>query len=212
MILIPKIIFGNNLRVKNIKMSYDKQEIITTMKDLLAQCDNAKNKDIKKEFAIQILNYLFNNLEFVNHHERFRKTVVAKCREFKKQNNEFLDLMNSADKLLIALNEPLQDPFLEKCKEMEHVYCEDGISVFEHVKQENLIIKYDSIFRNYKRDDLIVVIQKTGKLPNGEVVVQKDLELFKNKDLIFFEMINTGENLNILLPYETKTFINKYKI
>jgi hypothetical protein len=193
-------------------MSYDKQEIITTVKDLLAQCDNAKNKETKKEIAIQILMYLLNNLEFVNHHEKFRKTVIAKCREFKKDDNQFTDLVETVDKLLTALHEPLEDPMMEKCKEMEHIYCENGISIFEHVKQENVIIKYESIYRSYKRRQLIDIIQKTWKLPNGEIVAKKDLELFKNNDLIFFEMINTGENLNILLPYETKTFVNRYKI
>jgi hypothetical protein len=193
-------------------MSYDRAEVISTIKDLLEQCENVKSKEIKKDFALQIMNYLLNNLEFVTHYEKFRKAVISKCREFKKNNSEFPDLMDSVDKLLTALNEPLQDPMMEKCKEMEHVYCEDGISIFEHVKEDNVIIKYEKIYRSYKRNNLIGIIQKTGKLPTGESITQKDIELFRNDELIFFEMINTGENLNILLPYETKTFINKYKI
>jgi hypothetical protein len=156
--------------------------------------------------------YLFKNLEFVTDNEKFKKAVVAKCREFKKDASNFADLIEATDKLLIALHESLEDPMLEKMKEMENVYCEDGITVSEHVKNNNVIVKYETIYKSYKRNDLIDFIQKNSKLPTGESIHQKDLELFKNKDLIFFEMLNTGENLNILLPYETKTFINRFKI
>jgi hypothetical protein len=193
-------------------MSYDKDDIITNIKEMLIQCDKSNEKETKKNIALRIMNFLYENSEFVTDHPNFKKVVIIKCREFKKYNSEYPDLMESVDKLLSFLNEPLEDPIIEKYKEMSNVFCEDEISVFEHLRKDKIIFKYGTIFRSYKRGFLIETIRKTGKYPNGETVNGKDGELFKNTELIFFEMLNTGEDSNILLPYETKTFINKYKV
>jgi hypothetical protein len=193
-------------------MSYIKDDIIESIKTLLLQCDESKGKENKKNIALQIMNFLYENSEFVTDHPNFKKAVIAKCREFKKFHSEYPDLMESIDKLLNFLNEPLEDPLIEKYKEMSTVFCEDGISVSEHIHTNRVIFKYGSVFRSYTRGFLLETIQNTGKYPNGETVNGKDVELFKSTELVFFEMINTGEDSNILLPYETKTFINKYKV
>ena len=198
------------LQINSFNDELFKQDI----KKILDDFSTIEDKDIenKKNKMVELFTYLSNNIWFVNKYENFRNMSIFKAREFKLKQSEHQDLFNICNKFLLQLEEAENDPKLDLHKEMENIICEDGNSVYENLLRSKIIVKINKVFKGFDRDELSEEIFKNKKFPSGEEIKYTDTEIVKNTLIDFFELINTGDDTYILIPYETKTFIKKYRI
>jgi hypothetical protein len=82
----------------------DKIKHVTAIKDMLAECEEARGKDNKEKIAIKLLDYVSGEaLEFTKAHERFKDTVINKCYEFKQSEPDRKELVAKSDDVLTKL-------------------------------------------------------------------------------------------------------------
>lgn len=192
--------------------SFNDESCKQDIRKILEDFSTIEDKENKKNKIVELFTYLSQNIWFVNNYENFRNMTIFKAREFKSNHSEYEDLVNICNKVLLQLEELENDPKLELYKQMENVICEDGNSIYENLLNSKIIVKIDNIFKSFDRNELTEEIFKNKKFPSGEEIKYTDTEIIKNILIIFFELINTGDDTYILIPYETKTFVKKYKI
>jgi hypothetical protein len=185
----------------------EKNKCTEDIKKLLGEFSKITGRKNKKDKIIEIYKYLLNNIWYVKDSTNFKKTIIDKCIELKQGNLEFEDLIEICNKMLNELREFQEDPNLVFYKKMENVICDNNKSVYENLINSKIIVKHDKLFKSYDRDELIF---KNTNLSTGEEIRYTDSDIFKNKNFVFYELINTGDETYFLIPYETKTFIKKY--
>lgn len=189
--------------------TYDKDKCINDIKNFLIDINNIKGKENKKNKSIELLHYLLENIWFVRNHVRFRNTVILKLKEFKTIHSEFNDLMEVCNKLLFELDEPEEDYKFEKYKDLDNIICENNKSIYENLLNFHIIVKCNNIYKTYNRNDLYEHIIKYKKFPSEEEIKYTDSEIIINIEFLFYELINTGDDTYILIPYESNMFIKK---
>jgi hypothetical protein len=90
--------------------------------------------------------------------------------------------------------------------------CVVEIDIHEFIEtSEDIIIKFGDKFRGFKRVPLVNKLSKDQKFDSGEVISKDEIIYIENNNYSFYEILNTGDNTYCLVPYNTDTFINKYK-
>jgi hypothetical protein len=77
--------FDNNHRLKemfNREKEQEKNVIVRTIKKLLSECEIAETKRGKFEIATCIMCVIANSPRFLNNHQKFKNTVLAKLNDF----------------------------------------------------------------------------------------------------------------------------------
>lgn len=108
----------------------------------------ANGKLEKVPIAIELFTYLAGHIDFINEHDRFKRVVIEKCYEFKRENSEFKELMTVTDYLLTNLGQPLTNPPLSQ-NEIENV------SRIINDKLRDINSVYSLEFRAKKTTDLL---------------------------------------------------------
>ena len=83
--------YHSNIKINNVKNQLisqnSKKEIIITIRELLTKCELDYDKSVKKQFAIEIFEYLSKNKKFIFDNGRFAITVYNKLYEFYYSND-----------------------------------------------------------------------------------------------------------------------------
>lgn len=89
----------------------DKVKHLEFIKESLNTIDTATGRDAKAACAKMLYDYLLIwGMDFIKAHERFKLTVIDKAYELKSQAPEKASMIASMDKVLTALNQPLEKP------------------------------------------------------------------------------------------------------
>jgi hypothetical protein len=89
----------------------EKQRHITFIKGILDDMPEVQGRDAKAAVAKILFDYLSGEaLEFVKNHEKFRKVVIEKCYELKTEAPERTKMVESCNRVLMGLGEPLIKP------------------------------------------------------------------------------------------------------
>ena len=76
---------------------------------------------------------------------------------------------------------------------------------------KKIIVKSNDKFYGFKREKLVSLLQKDHMFTTGEKVTDEEISIIVDNNYSFYEILNTGDNTYCLVPYNTDTFINKYK-
>jgi ankyrin repeat protein len=107
---------------------------------------------------------------------------------------------------------------IHKCEELKNLTCFDEIEHSEYPINEymkipfRIIIKNGDNFKGYDRKNILNYLQMNGKFYSQERISKTDIDLIRATKNTFFELINTGGNEMILIPYEDNAFISKFKV
>lgn len=107
---------------------------------------------------------------------------------------------------------------IHKCEELKNLTCFDEIEHYEYPINEymkipfRIIIKNGDNFKGYDRKNILNYLQTNGKFYSQERISKTDIDLIRTTKNTFFELINTGGNEMILIPYEDNAFISKFKV
>jgi hypothetical protein len=181
-----------------------------TIKMFLEECIQCKRELDKKNVVVRLINFLIENIWFVKKNKKFRESTILKFKTLKHLHSEYEDMTESINELFSLLNVKKEISQEEICKKMEPIICENGESLYDNIVKCKIIIKNNMIYRSYDRCELIDIISKNEKLPSGEIIKHSNQEMITNPDTIFYELINIDDNIHVLVPYETQTFIKKY--
>lgn len=89
----------------------EKQQHISFIKEGLKTVEETKGREAKAACAKIIYDYMFMcAIDFVKTYEKFKKTVIDKAYELKKEAPEITSMIASLDKVLVALEQPLEKP------------------------------------------------------------------------------------------------------
>jgi hypothetical protein len=202
----------------------------TDLLDIVIQQLSAKTKIIKKEKTISYYNYLIDHLQiFDTQEEDFIFDVLDKANEYKYITPDFKDLIEVIEKFLnlyqvlnpqrfynfFNLRNEMND--IQKLKEFKNVdfpnNFKETMTLYDYMSNPyNVIVKYENEFRGYTRSCLIEYLEKNLGFPTGEKISLQDIKYFEDKTLRFFVLLKIDEEKYVLLPYETKTFIEKFKL
>lgn len=143
-------------------------------------------------------------------------------------------LENSADpnktgkdgKSAVDLAYEVGDPKIEAifdelypCKytELKGLMCFDEIEHSEFPMEvymkspNNIIIKNGDNFKGYNRKDIVEYLNKKGTFYSQEKISKEDITYLRDGKIRFFELINTGVPVSILVPYSDESFVTKHK-
>jgi hypothetical protein len=89
----------------------DKAKHVEFIKEALNTVDTASGRDAKAACAKMLYDYLLIwGMDFIKAHDNFKKTVIAKAYELKSQAPEKTSMAASMNKVLTALDQPLEKP------------------------------------------------------------------------------------------------------
>ena len=79
-------------------------------------------------------------------------------------------------------------------------------------KNKNIIVKIGENFKGYDRNLLLNHMKTSNTFYTSQKIGDADMERLKDKTIRFFELLNTGLDKYILIPYTNENFIKKYKV
>lgn len=89
----------------------NKAKHVAFIKEALNTIETATGRDAKAACAKMMFDYLtICGMDFIKAHERFKHTVIAKAYELKKEAPERSTMVDSMNKVLTALDQPLEKP------------------------------------------------------------------------------------------------------
>jgi hypothetical protein len=196
-----------------------------TLLDITQNQKNAKTKLEKKEITISYYRYLIDHIYiFKIQEEEFIRRVLDKANEYTYSVPEYKDLLEIIE-LFLSLYKNI-DPGkfsrlytyinteeLQKLKEFRNIEYKENMSLFDFMSNPyNVIVKYKNEFRGYNRSCLLEYFKNNIGFPTGEKISYSEIQYFEDKSLRFFVLLEIEEDTYVLLPYETNTFIQKFKI
>jgi hypothetical protein len=202
----------------------------TDLLDIVIQQLSAKTKIDKKEKTILYYKYLIDHLQiFDTQEENFIFDVLDKANEYKYITPDFKDLIEVIEKFLNLYQFLNAERFykffnmlndmndIQKLKEFKNMDSPSNINqnltLYDYMSNPyNVVVKYENEFRGYTRSCLIEYLEKNLGFPTKEKISIQDIKYFEDKTLRFFELLKIDEEKYVLLPYETKTFIEKFKL
>lgn len=89
----------------------NKAKQVAFIKEALNTVDTASGRDAKAACSKMLYDYLLTwGMDFIKAHERFKLAVITKAYQLKSQAPENASMIASMDKVLTALNQPLEKP------------------------------------------------------------------------------------------------------
>lgn len=137
------------------------------IKAALETIDTSNGRDVKAVGAKMLYDYLYIcAMDFINTYDRFKVTAITKAYELKKMAPEQTSMVESINRLLTALNKPLEETCpdqtlkvdnkpIEPIEPIKHINIEYNIFVLIAKRLKyNTIIKDPQTYYKYYQDDM----------------------------------------------------------
>ena len=118
------------------------------------------------------------------------------------------------DPKIVAIFEEL---FPSKYGDLKGLTCFDEIEHSDFPMEvylkspNNIIVKNGENFKGYNRKDILEFLNKKETFYSQEKISKQDIAYLRDLKIRFFELINTGVPISILVPYSDESFITKHK-
>jgi hypothetical protein len=151
-----------------------KNFIISEVKIILAECEEAVGKEAKAIAALKMFNMLSKNLYFLCENKNFLITVIKKCNEFKNENDIFdKGLVTKPEyqfgrEFITNINKFYEDNINYDMKEKDKILNDFDIFITDYM---------DKYIKLHKETELNKLNKKKEKIKNNYVYYDEIIQL-----------------------------------